>query len=70
MQKERRAPRASVVSTLFFLSRNLRFNVHVAELARFEDLATVKTLDEFRVFVTGDHLDTRMATGLVHGLAL
>jgi hypothetical protein len=70
MRKERRALRASVVNTLFFLSGNLRFNVHVAKFARLEDFATVKTFDEFRVFVTGDHLDTRMAAGLIHGFAL
>src|SRR5208283_512255 len=55
---------------LFLLGRNFRFDVHVAELARFEDLAAVETLDVFRVFVTGDHLYTRMKALLVHGFAL
>jgi len=56
-------------SCLFVLSRNFRLDVHVAEFARFEDLAAVETHDVFRVLVTGDYLDTRMETLLVHGFA-
>ena len=56
-------------SCLFFCSRNFRLDIHVAELARFKDLATVEALDVFRVFVTGDYLDTRMETLLIHGFA-
>jgi hypothetical protein len=57
-------------SCLFLLGRNFRFDVHIAELARFEDLAAVETLDVFRVVVTGNNLDTRMEALLVHRFAL
>ena|SRR6516162_5533377 len=56
--------------SLFFFGGNLRLDVHVAEFTRFKDLAALKALDKFRVFVTRDDLDTRMKTLLLHGLAL
>jgi hypothetical protein len=55
---------------LLLLGGNLGLNVHIPKFTRFEDLATVKAFHEFRVFIAGDHLDTRMATWLVHGFAL
>src|SRR3974390_565352 len=58
------------VSGLFFFGGNLRFDVHVAELARLKNLAAFEAFHELRVFVARDDLDTRMTTCLLHGLAL
>src|SRR5215472_13763161 len=42
------------------------FDVHVLELARFEDLAAFLALDEFRILITAHDLHTRMLTRLFH----
>jgi hypothetical protein len=55
---------------LFFFGWDLGFDVHVAELARFEDFAALQALDIFRIFVTRDHLDSGMPTLIVHCVAL
>src|SRR5271167_1564358 len=55
---------------LFFFGGDLRFDFHVAEFARIEDLAAFEALHEFRIFVARYHLDSRMKTLLRHGLAL
>jgi hypothetical protein len=54
---------------LFFFGWELGFDVHVTELAGFEDFAALQTLDVFRVFVSRDHLDSGMPTLIVHGVA-
>jgi hypothetical protein len=55
---------------LFFFGWELGFDVHVTELAGFEDLAAFQTLDVFRIFVSRDHLDSGMPTLVVHCVAL
>jgi len=55
---------------LFFFGRDLRFDIHVAELTRFEDLAAFEALDIFRIFVSRDYLDSGMPTLVVHRVAL
>jgi hypothetical protein len=54
---------------LFFFGWELGFDVHVTELAGFEDFAALQTLDVFRVFVSRDHLDSGMPTLIVHVVA-
>ena len=49
---------------------SLGFDIHVAELTRFEDLAAFEALDVFRIFVSRDHLDSGMPTLVVHRVAL
>jgi len=44
-------------------------NIHVFELAAFEDFAALYALDEFRIGVAGDNLHPRMAAWLVPGTA-
>ncbi len=43
---------------------------HVFELAGFEDLTALKTLDEFGIFIASDDLNARMLTRFVHGISL
>jgi hypothetical protein len=45
---------------MLFLIRWFSLNLHVFELAGLENFTAFETLDEFRVFVTGDDLDTRV----------
>jgi hypothetical protein len=40
------------------------FDVHVLELAGFEDLAAIFALDEFGVFVAANDLHAKMLAGL------
>lgn len=39
------------------------FDIHVSELAGFEDLATLKALDEFRLFFAGHNFHAGVLTG-------
>ena len=55
---------------LFFFGGDFGFDVHVAELAGFEDLAAFQALDVLRVFVSRNYLDSGMPTGIVHSVAL
>jgi hypothetical protein len=43
-----------------FLIRRFSLDLHVFKLAGLENFTAFETLDEFRVFVTGDDLDTRV----------
>ena len=43
----------------------LFFDAHVLEFARLEDLAALKTLHEFRVFVTAHDGDARVFASLL-----
>jgi hypothetical protein len=43
-----------------FLVRRFSLDLHVFELAGLENFTAFETLDEFRVFFTGNDLDTRV----------
>jgi hypothetical protein len=45
-------------------------DIHIFELAGFEDLATLEALDKFRVFIPRNDLDAWMAARLWNGLIL
>jgi hypothetical protein len=66
------SPEASALGpkSLFFFGRNFGFDVHVTELAGFEDLAAFKALYVLRIFVSRYDLDSGMPTLVVHCVAL
>ena len=55
---------------LFFFGWKLGFDVHIAEFARFEDLAAFKALYKLRIFVARNDLDSGMPALVVHYVAL
>ena len=56
--------------SLFFFGWDLGFDVHVTELAGFEDFAAFETFHVLRIFVPRDDLDSGMPTLVVHCVAL
>ena len=51
---------AEAARAKLFLIRRFSLDLHVFELAGLENFTALETLDEFRVFFTGNDLDTRV----------
>ena len=64
-----RAGEALRPKSLFFFWRELGFDVHVVEFARFEDFTALEALDVLRIFVSRNNLDPGMPTLVIHCVA-